>query len=120
MTSTTRTLTLDFVHGSLPQFEGLSHEPNDEEAATLDTHPDLLGRYNRCELVLRQALLRASTEPEFAQLFSSTEEIEEAFGSPAPRIDEQKRLRILESVTPEEFQAEFIRRYGAVNPQDIH
>lgn len=72
----------DFVHGSLPNFKGLSLESDDPGDESTDIHPDLIGRYTRCERVLRLALQRASTEPEFAQQFSSPEAIEKAFGSP--------------------------------------
>jgi hypothetical protein len=57
----------DFVHGSPASFSELSDE--------------LRERYTRFEVVLRLALLRASTERAFAQLFSSAEAVEKAFGS---------------------------------------
>jgi hypothetical protein len=57
----------DFVHGSPASFSELSEE--------------LRERYNRFEQVIRLALLRASTEPAFAQHFTSPEAVEKAFGS---------------------------------------
>jgi hypothetical protein len=56
-----------FVHGSPVSFSDFSDE--------------LIEKYNRFERVLRLALLRASTEPDFADLFSSPEAVEKAFGS---------------------------------------
>jgi hypothetical protein len=90
----------DFVHGSAPDFKQLN--------------PELLDRYNRCERVLRLTLLRASTEPAFADQFSSREAIEAAFGSPTKENPAQKGLAIFASVTDDEFQAEYTRRYGPV------
>ena len=55
-----------FVHGSQVSFTDLSDE--------------LIVHYNRFEEVLRGCLLRASTEPAFAGLFSSDESILDAFG----------------------------------------
>lgn len=102
----------DFVHGSLPNFEGLSLESDDPRDESTDIHPDLIGRYTRCEHVLRRALLRASTEPEFAHQFSSPEEIEKAFGSPIRQSPDQRRLKLLASVSDEELQVEYNRRSG--------
>jgi hypothetical protein len=45
-----------------------------------DFNDELIEKYNRFERVLRLALLRASTEPEFAELFSSPAAIENTFG----------------------------------------
>jgi hypothetical protein len=102
----------DFVHGSRPNFEGLDLEADGQAADPTEIHHDLIGRYNRCERILRLALLRASTEPAFAEQFSSTETIEKAFGCPMRQTPEQKRLAVLAAVSDEEFQAEFTRRYG--------
>lgn len=55
-----------FVHGSPVSFSDLSGE--------------LIEKYNRFERVLRLALLRSSTEPSFAELFSSPESVEDTFG----------------------------------------
>lgn len=60
-----------FVHGSPVSFSDLSDE--------------LIEKYNRFERVLRLALLRASTEPDFAQLFSSAEAVENTFGKSCGR-----------------------------------
>lgn len=103
----------DFVHGSPPDFAGLSLGADEAGTVPVEIHPELIGRYNRCEQVLRLALLRASTEPEFAEQFSSHEAIEKAFGSPAIRTLEQKRLAVLASTSDEELQAEYTRRYGS-------
>jgi hypothetical protein len=102
----------DFVHGSRPNFEGLNLAGETQTAEPSEIHPELIGRYNRCESVLRLALLRASTEPQFAELFSSVDAIERAFGTPIRLTPEQKRLALLRSVSDEELQAEFTRRYG--------
>jgi hypothetical protein len=102
----------DFVHGSLPNFERLNLEADEQHNEPTDIHPDLIGRYNRCEHVLRLALLRASTEPGFAQQFSSTEAIEQAFGSPTRPSPDQRRLAVLATISDEELQAEYNRRYG--------
>jgi len=56
-----------FVHGSEVSFNQLSDE--------------LIQQYNRFERVIRLALLRASTEPPFAELFSSPQSVEKAFGA---------------------------------------
>ncbi|HXU19380.1 MAG TPA: hypothetical protein VN788_02220 [Verrucomicrobiae bacterium] len=55
-----------FVHGTQVSFMDLSDE--------------LIAHYNRFEEVLRCCLLRASTEPAFAALFSSDETVVDAFG----------------------------------------
>ena len=55
-----------FVHGSQASFEELSDE--------------LIDMYNRFESVLRLALLRASTEADFAQIFSSDDMVLQTFG----------------------------------------
>jgi hypothetical protein len=55
-----------FVHGSEASFEELSD--------------DLIEQYNRFERVIRLALLRASTESEFAKMFYSPESVEKTFG----------------------------------------
>ena len=55
-----------FVHGSDVSFNELSDE--------------LIEQYERFERVMRRALLRASTEPDFARLFYSPESVVEAFG----------------------------------------
>ena len=88
----------DFVHGSPPNFKELS--------------PELLQRYDKCERVLRYTLLRASTETDFADCFSSSDAIEKAFGSPEKQTPDQKRLALLSSLSDEEVQAEYARRYG--------
>jgi len=54
-----------FVHGSPVSFSEFSDE--------------LIEKYNRFESVLRLALLRASTEPNFATLFCSSETVEKFF-----------------------------------------
>jgi hypothetical protein len=46
-----------------------------------DVNDELIERYNKFETVLRCALLRASTDAAFGQLFSSDEEITKAFGA---------------------------------------
>lgn len=56
-----------FVHGSPVSFDEVSDE--------------LIEMYNRFESVLRLALLRASTEAEFAQIFSSDDTVLQAFGA---------------------------------------
>ena len=55
-----------FVHGTEVSFNELSGE--------------LIEQYNRFERVMRLALLRASTEFSFSQLFASPEAVKEAFG----------------------------------------
>jgi len=100
----------DFVHGSRPNFEGLNLGTDEQATDPHEFNPELIGRYNRCEQVLRLALLRASTEPVFAEQFSSTEAIEKAFGSPAKQTQEQKRLAFLAAIPDEELHAEFTRR----------
>ena len=55
----------NFAHGS----EGTFRELSDSRVA----------QYERFERVIRLALLRASTEPQFAALFSSTKSVEDAF-----------------------------------------
>ena len=55
-----------FVHGSEVSFNELSD--------------DLIEQYNRFERVIRLALLRASTELPFAQLFATPESVEKTFG----------------------------------------
>jgi Apea-like HEPN len=103
----------DFVHGSRPNFEGLSPETDGQAATPPEFNPELIGRYNRCEHVLRLALLRASTEPAFAEQFSSTEAIEKAFGSPAKQTPQQKRAALLAAMPDEELQTEIARRYAS-------
>jgi len=56
-----------YVHGRMPNFT--------------DVNDELIERYNKFETVLRCALLRASTDTAFGQLFSSDEEITKAFGA---------------------------------------
>jgi hypothetical protein len=46
-----------------------------------DVDDILIMRYNRFETVLRQTLLRASTDPDFCNLFSTDENVAHAFGS---------------------------------------
>ena len=56
-----------YIHGRMPNFTNV----NDE----------LIERYNKFESVLRCALLRASTNAAFGQIFSSDGEITRAFGA---------------------------------------
>ena len=56
-----------YIHGRMPNFT--------------DVNDELIERYNKFETVLRCALLRASTDAAFGQLFSSDEEITKAFGA---------------------------------------
>jgi hypothetical protein len=104
-----------FVHGALPDFQGLGLEADEQGTESTEIHPDLIGRYNRCEQVLRLALLRASTEPDFTKQFSSPESIETVFGSPSKPSPDQKRLAFLASLSNEELQAEVNRRDGAIS-----
>ncbi len=56
-----------YVHGRMPNYTDLSDE--------------LTERYNKFETVLRCALLRASTDPAFSNMFSTEGAIVSAFGS---------------------------------------
>lgn len=56
-----------YVHGGTQNYTELTDE--------------LIERYERFESVLRSAILRASTDAAFGQLFSSDEEITKAFGA---------------------------------------
>lgn len=105
----------NFVHGSRPNFEGLTPEPDDAGEST-DMDSRLIGRYERCERVLRLALLRASTEPEFAGQFSTDDAIEKAFGSPTKKTPDENRAAAVAALSDKEFEAEYIRRYGPVLP----
>lgn len=108
----------DFVHGSVPAFEKLALEADGQEPETTEIHPDLIGRYNRCEQVLRLALLRASTEPEFAAMFSSNESIEHVFGKTVKQAPKAKRDAIIASLSDHELRTECIRRYGVTVSPD--
>lgn len=104
----------DFVHGSIPNFERFALEADGQRPESAEIHPNLIGRYNRCETVLRLALLRASTEPDFAAMFSSNESIENAFGKPVKKSGNDRRLATLTSLSDQELQTEFARRYGSM------
>ena len=102
----------DFVQGSVPAFERLALEADGQAPDTAEVHPELIVRYNKCEQVLRLALLRASTEPEFAAMFSSNESIENVFGKTPKQAPGAKRAALLASLSDHELQAECVRRYG--------
>ncbi len=55
-----------FLHGGQPTYA--------------DITPELMERYNRFETVLRRALLKASTDPIFCDIFATDDAIRDAFG----------------------------------------
>ena len=101
----------DFVHGSRPSFEGLPATPDAFDVPE-DLDSRLVGRYVRCENVLRLALLRESTEPAFAALFASDTSIEATFGSPTKKSSGKHVAADFASVSDDELKTECERRYG--------